>query len=184
MLLMRVVALGIAAALAGCSGGTLVNTYYYGNFEPSEPHNVGLLTSGEPVAGTRAEVPQAVLAGMQGHTAFPTTFTLLPDGGYADYRTVIMFNPPPGLASYALCVQAPPPQGVAPAAPTPGGRLEYSAALCRGFAVLSAAYGYMDRVPPSDPRFAEAMAEVARNLFPPSNPEWHPSHHRHRFAAR
>jgi hypothetical protein len=170
MSMTRIAILAAAALLAGCSG-TVLNPWYYGNFEPSEPHNVGVLTSGEPVAGTRPGVPQAVLASMQGHTAFPTDFALLPDGGYSVYRTVIMFNPPSGLPTYALCLDAPPPQGMTPAAAASGGRMTFSAALCRGFQVLSGAYGTMDCVPPADPRFALAVAELTRNLFPPFNPD-------------
>jgi hypothetical protein len=166
---------GVAAVLAGCTGAT-VNPYYYGNFQPTEAYRVGLLTSGEPVAGTRPGVPLAVLTAMRGHTAFPTDFSLLPDGAYSVYRVVFMFNTPSGLSTYALCGYAPPPMGFAPAAPGPGGRLAYSAALCRGDQVLSSAYGYMDRVLPNDPRFSPQIAEVTRNLFPPNNPDWHPSH--------
>jgi hypothetical protein len=176
MVQLRLAALGLVAALTACTG-TVINPYYYAGFEPTEAYRVGILTSGEPLPGTRPEVPQAVLAAMQGHTAFPTDFTLLPDGGYADYRAVLMFDPPRGLPNFMLCAGPPPPQGMTPPAPD-NPRLAFSAALCRGVQVLVSAYGYMDRVPPSDPRFADAVAEVTRNLFPPNNPEWHPVHHR------
>lgn len=167
---LRITVLAATLALTGC-GGTIINPYYGGNFEPTEAHNVKVLVSGEPVANSKTDVSQAVIAAMQGHTAYPTDFSLLPPGTTAPYRTIVLFNPPPGVSTWALCDQPLRVQAM-PAPVAAAGRMEFSAALCRGERILSGAYGYTDRAPPDDPRFQIAVAELTRNLFPPQNPDW------------
>jgi hypothetical protein len=164
---LRLAAGSLALLLAGCTG--VWNPYYYGNFEPSEAVAVKVAVAGEPVAGS-TDLPQNLVRAMRGHTAFPTELSLLAPGERAPYRTVVAFNPQPGVSTWLLCYE-PLRFGTLPAGAAGAGAVPVTAALCRGDQILSGAYGYIERVPPQDPRFQVAMAQLTETLFPPTNPD-------------
>lgn len=84
-----------------------------------------------------------------------------------DFRLVVVFNPQGGDHLMAFCESQP--EG---APPVSAERIELRAGFCRGDDLLGAVDGWVEEAEgPDDPRFAQLMQQVVRDLFTRRQPD-------------
>ena len=161
-------ALGLCLAAGGCTNS--LSTYYSPVYWPGEASAVPVLVRGNPFPESKVPLSDSVVSAMAGHTAFPTSFSVLPEGEIARaYRAVVMFQPPIWASGWVLCSEDParlPPAGAMPAT-----RFPVTAVLCRGDRPMSTAFGTIEGSGPDDPRFRKSIAMLTTELFPAQNPD-------------
>jgi hypothetical protein len=158
----------LCVALGGCTGS--LSTYYSSTYWPGEVYAVPVIVRGDPFGPSKVPLQDSVVEAMRGNTAFPTSFSVLPEGQIARaYRTVIMFEPPVWASGWVLCTEDP--ARLPPAGDTPATRFPVTAALCRGDRPMSSAFGTIEGSGPDDPRFRQSIASLTTALFPAQNPD-------------
>src|SRR5690348_1301543 len=89
--LRMVAALALCLAPCGCTNS--LSTYYSPVYWPGEAYAVPVVVHGNPFPEAKVPLSESVVSAMTGHTAYPTTFSVLPQGQVARaYRAVIMFE--------------------------------------------------------------------------------------------
>lgn len=84
-----------------------------------------------------------------------------------EFRLVVVFNPASVGALFSFCASQP--EGASPASAE---RIELRAGFCRGDVLLAAVDGWVEEVKgPDDPRFAQLMQQVVRDLFARRQPD-------------
>lgn len=167
-------ALGAMAALGGCEGSTISNTYYASLYSPGE---VRLAAANNPALAVIRNNPfpndtdnAGVLAAMQNANFGPKiTFgqTPRPDDRFG-YKVILDFGPSTYDSSNA-CENTPTPLA---AKSPPKGTLHVGATFCLDKNLLSEAAGSMEAVPgPNDPRFHRLIGDLMVALTPPYDPK-------------
>lgn len=163
------------AALAGCSGATVID---YVHLEPGyRAQQFGYAAGGRdlrtdiqgnPFPMPKEEFDATVTAAMQGaHFGQPTNFTTTPgDSARPDYRVRLLFNGPAASSGRIVCAGEPAIVGPSPEA----GDIRLLAAFCNGVYPLSYLSAHIGGLRDAqDPAFRAFMRDVTINLFPPQN---------------
>ncbi len=145
---------------------TYDESYHAGETRLSGP-DVSVVVRGDPYGIPKPEFDSAVIAAMQGWSAWGDHF--ISGNPDAVYRVVVVFNPTTNVGTTNYCARPLAVDGASSAAPAQRARLV--ATLCRGGSYLSSVDGsILIEGGPQGAAFRSALGHATLSLFPGQNP--------------